>query len=117
MVGIIINTTVYGTHCWPGVVNVPELKAVHFLKDEHLHNFHIKCKKVVSHADRDVEIINLKMEIDKWIRVFYYNPGLGYCQFGQKSCEMLATKLAEVFDLTYVEVLEDGNFGGFYQAD
>jgi coproporphyrinogen III oxidase len=117
MVGIVVNTRVYGTHSWPGVTEVPGLEAVYFLKNEHLHNFHIKCKRVVKHADRDIEIIDFKKQIDDYFYEYYHSESKGYCVFGHMSCEMIATELAEMLNLDYVEVLEDGNFGGFYEKD
>jgi len=85
MVGIIVKTTVYGTHSWPGVVNIPSLEDVHFLKDEHLHNFHIKCKKITDHEDRDIEIIKFKTDIDYFFQTSYDDPSKGYCVFGRNN--------------------------------
>jgi hypothetical protein len=114
--GIIIKTSVQGVHKWQGVVHQSDLKNVDFLQYPHFHIFEIKCKKYVNHSDRDVEIINLKLQIDKYIRDQYFNTDLGYCVFQEMSCEMLAIQLADHFNLDYCEVIEDGNFGGFCEA-
>lgn len=111
--GIIIKTQIQGIHKWTGVTQHFDLQNVSFLQYPHFHIFHIKCKKYVSHSDRDIEIIDLKLKIDNYLHNTYYNDGLGYCVFNQMSCEMLATELVNCFNLDYCEVLEDGNFGGF----
>lgn len=111
--GIIVKTQVSGTHSWNNVVNNLDLSNVYFLQYEHFHIFHIKCYMKVTHEDRDVEIINLKTKIDKYLSDTYYVNKCGYCVFNQKSCEMLAEELVDKFNLSKCEVLEDGNFGGF----
>ena len=106
---IIINTQVEGLHNWPAC----DIKEVEFLKFPHRHIFHICAKKEVDHHDRDIEIIRLKREITSFINNKY---GIGHqhaegCDFGSKSCEMLATELVNKFDLDYCSVLEDGENG------
>lgn len=116
MNGIVIKTNIYGIHQWNGVVKDQELENVHFLQHPHMHNFHVTCKRKVTHSDRDVEIIDFKTQIDRYLYDVYFDVDKGYCVFGQTSCEMLANELAVQFDLCYCEVLEDGNFGGFYES-
>ena len=114
---IIIKLQIEATHNWPGVVNQPGLENVHFLKDEHRHIFYITCKKEVVHADRQVEIIMFKRNILNYLQDRYYHNGLGYHALGSMSCEMLATELFKVFDLSYCEVLEDNENGGIVEKE
>ena len=104
---IIINTQVEGIHNWPGC-NIPE---VEFLKFPHRHIFHICCKMKVSHADSDVEIINLKRTINSYLQSIYGHPETSTLMFGSKSCEMIALELLKFFELEYCSVLEDGENG------
>ncbi len=108
-----ITTEVYctlqieGLHHWPGC----PLVEVNYLKDLHRHVFHIKAHKKVSHADRDVEFIVLKHEIQEYLRLKYFNDSSRLCNFGSQSCEMLAKELISKFNLSKCEVSEDGENG------
>lgn len=104
---IIINTQVEGIHNWPGC----DIKEVEFLKFPHRHIFHICCKKEVKHDDRDVEIINLKRQINQVLSQVYGSAETGVLMFGSKSCEMLARELLLTFELEYCSFLEDGENG------
>lgn len=105
---IIINTQVEGIHHWPGC----NIKEVEFLKHPHRHIFHICCKKEVTHDDRDIEIIQLKRKIKDYLFEVYGMPFPKVaCQFGARSCEMLAKELLIEFDLNYCSVLEDNENG------
>ena len=77
---IIVNLQYEATHNWPKC----PFKEVEFLKYPHRHIFYIKCKKEVSHSDRDIEIIMLKRKIEKYLSIEYQND------FRSKSCEMIA---------------------------
>jgi hypothetical protein len=90
------------THCWPDC----PFDDVAFLRDPHRHVFHIKAYKQVSHTDRDVEFIRLKMAIERYLQ-FKYVVG----DFGAKSCEMLAEELILRFNLSKCEVSEDNENG------
>lgn len=103
---IIINTQVEGIHNWPEC----DIKEVEFLKFPHRHIFHICCKKEVTHEDRDIEIINLKREINIVLQQTYGNEQ-GVLLLGRKSCEMIASELVQAFNLNYCSVLEDGENG------
>lgn len=105
---IIINLQVEGIHCR---ADCP-LEEVRFLKDPHRHIFHIQCQKIVSHADRDIEIIMLKRNILNELNRKYWDAN-NCCQFGSMSCEMIAHELLEKFSLDYCQVLEDGENWGF----
>lgn len=105
MLKVIVSLTIEGIHKWSGC----NIKEVDFLKQEHRHIFYIKCKKVVSHDDREIEIIMLKRTILAYLRQKYEENGI--CKFGDKSCEMIAKELLEVFSLSSCEVLEDNENG------
>lgn len=108
---IIVKLQVDGVHQWPGVTKDHSLFSVFFLKYPHRHMFHIVAKKEVSHSDRDIEIINLKRNIEKYLQEHYYNAELKTHEFKDMSCEMIANMLVKVHGLSYCEVLEDGENG------
>lgn len=97
---IVVKLTFEGVHCWPKC----NIKEVMFLRNPHRHIFFVKCKKEVNHNDRDIEIIQLKRQIEKYLSAFKKD-------FGSKSCEMIATLLVKEFNLNYCEVLEDNENG------
>lgn len=86
------------THNWPGC----PYDEVDYLKVPHRHIFHVKAYHIVEHNDRDVEFIMMKHRIQEYLSKKYRGG-----KFGAKSCEMLATELCEVFNLTRCEVSED----------
>lgn len=99
---VVVTLRVEGFHGWPEAHD-----AVDFLRHRHRHIFHIKAWKNVTHADRDVEIILLKRELDRHLSFNYGTP----CEFGRMSCEEIATVLLRVHKLAACEVLEDGENG------
>jgi hypothetical protein len=101
---VVVRLRVEGFHCW---AECP-LEEVSFLRDRHRHIFHIELSKVVTHSDRDVEIILLKRKVESWLRDTYGMP----CEFGSMSCEHIAEAIVEQFDLSSCTVLEDGENGG-----
>jgi len=104
---IIVKLQYEALHNWPGVVEViPDKSHVHFLQYPHRHIFHITCEKTVTHQDRDIEIIDFKQQILKWLEQTY-NGNLG-----AMSCEMLSTEIGNTFKCDMVEVLEDNENGG-----
>lgn len=100
-----------GIHQW----DTCELKEVEFLKFPHRHIFTIIAKKEVSHSDRDIEFIKLGREILEYISSNYekcseYNTALN---LKSTSCEMIAEKVLNHFNLLECEVWEDmENAGG-----
>lgn len=98
---VIIKLQFEGIHCWPEC----PIEQVSFLKNPHRHMFYVKACKHVIHNDRDVEIIVLKRNMERWIRDSWGG------QFGKMSCEDIAEKLIEQFDLKWCEVLEDNENG------
>lgn len=108
--GIIVNFAIEGLHHWPEC----PIEEVAYLKDKHRHTFCFTCKKLVSHDDRDTEIIIFKNTVRAYLRSKYGRSieGIRECDFGSMSCEMLARELVERFDLYYCSVLEDNENGG-----
>lgn len=109
---VVVSLQVEGTHHWDSC-NKAE---VNYLAHEHRHMFHIKAKKNVSHGDREIEIIKLKHKLEEHF-VQYYCQHKKLNRFGAKSCEMLALELCKQFELSYCEVLEDGENGAEVEGD
>ena len=106
---VIVKLQVDGIHCWPAAKEVfPE---VAFLSDPHRHMFHITCKMIVNHDDRDKEFIMLKRDILDYLRKKYYDEKSRTHQFESRSCEMLARELMDNFNLKYCSVFEDDENG------
>ena len=97
-----------GIHAW---YTCP-IDEVDFLRVDHRHIFHVKAYSAVTHSDRDVEFIQLKHEIQEYIRDTYWDSNKRTHYLGAKSCEMLAIELIEKFNLIKCEVNEDGENGG-----
>lgn len=100
---IIVKLQVEGIHFWKGC----DIEEVDFLANAHRHIFHITCKKKVNHDDRDIEIIMLKRQILDFLESKYGKV----CEFGSRSCEMIAVELRDTFQLNYCSVLEDNENG------
>lgn len=105
---------VEGIHHWPQC----PFEEVAYLRDPHRHVFHIKAYQEVNHDDRDVEFIMLKHAIQTYILDKYATGkpqegcfGPNVCDFGARSCEMIAQELIEAFELSRCEVSEDGENG------
>jgi hypothetical protein len=106
---ISVKLQIEGLHNWPEArAHFPE---VGFLAEMHRHIFHIKAVKLVSHDDRDVEIILFKREIIDYIDRNCFSLKTNCIDFGPRSCEMIAKDLVEAFDLESCEVLEDNENG------
>jgi hypothetical protein len=98
---IIVSLQFEGTHSWQGAHG-----NVGFLRHMHRHLFFIRCKREVSHDDREVEIIHFKREIKAHLERKFPDGNMG-----NWSCEMLAKYLLNTFGLNYCEVLEDNENG------
>ncbi len=107
---IIINLQVEGLHMWESLDESTH-EEVKYLKYPHRHIFKIKAYKLVTHADRDIEIIMLKRNVSRYLETQYYDPDFNCCNFESRSCEMIAQELAVLFNFDEVEVLEDGENG------
>lgn len=103
MYKIIIQTSFPGFHHWP---TAPE--KFHYLRHVHRHVFHVRAEMIVTHDNRDIEFIDLKNQVEDFIRVNYSNQTFTY------SCEQISKTLSDIFHFDYVEVLEDNENGGSY---
>lgn len=100
---VITYNQVIGFHSYP---DAP--KSCVYLSARHRHVFVIRCKFLVSHNNREVEINTMNKEIEDALLNEFGSP----CEFGSYSCEDIAQWLLNRFSsMNEVEVLED-NFGG-----
>lgn len=97
-----------GLHCWPECPH----EEVYFLRFLHRHMFHFRCHKTVDHSNRSTEFIILKNQITKYLVDTYWDGKFNCCNFGHRSCEMIAEELCSEFNLCQAEVSEDGENGG-----
>lgn len=104
---IVVKLQIEGTHNWPDC----DIDEVAFLKYTHRHLFYIRVEKEVTHNNRDIEIINLKHNIEDYFKTYYYKDSVRIHCFGDYSCEDIGEKLLEDFELDLVEVLEDNENG------
>ena len=102
---VLVKLAVDGMHNFPKAAELfPE---VAFLADRHRHMFHFTLAKMVNHSDRDKEFIMLKRDIIDYINGEYFDDLTRTCEFGSKSCEMLAEEILKEFDADWVECWED----------
>lgn len=101
---IITYNEIEGTHNYPAAPN-----EVKYLSNEHRHIFIVRTRCLVSHNEREIEIIKEQHKIQK---TFSEKFGYPVCAFGTMSCESIAEWLLQLLpELNYVEILEDG-YGG-----
>lgn len=104
-----------GIHRYPAAAVDPTLKTgdwldVSFLATPHRHIFHFRVEMEVFHDNRDVEFIQAKRIMEKWLMD-------GTLQLDYKSCEMMARDLYQKCISTWpardyvIEVSEDGENG------
>ena len=106
---VIVKLAVDGMHAFLKAAELfPE---VDFLSQRHRHMFHFTVACAVTHSDRDKEFIMLKRDIIDYINGEYFNDLTRTCEFGAKSCEMLADQILKEFDAEWVEVWEDQENG------
>lgn len=104
---VLTHNEIIGCHCWE---SAPEKFA--YLRDAHRHVFVIRCKFLVSHTDREIEINEMQDIIEAHFKkAFERRAGLSGLYFGTMSCEDIARYCIEQFGCEECEVLEDG-FGG-----
>jgi hypothetical protein len=98
-----------GWHRWP---DAPERQA--FLRVLHRHQFHITGTSEAKHANRQVECFDIadamRLALERWRTVD------GSYDFGDKSCETIATYLVNSLHLYSCEVREDGLQGATVYA-
>lgn len=116
-INVVVKLQFEALHHWPGVVEHPELKPVHFLAHLHRHIFYVTAKKMVTHSDRDVEIIMLKRNIESYLHRRYFAEDADALFLKNASCEMIAEELLKYFGLDYCEVLEDNENGAEVYAE
>jgi hypothetical protein len=105
---IIVRFSWEGIHYYP---NCP-IESVGYLKFPHRHLFQIRCEKHVDTEDREIEILAFRTQIIADLN----------CQFPEGnleswSCETLCQYLMKKWNLSLVEVLEDGENGAKKTAD
>ena len=102
---VMVKLAVDGCHNFPKAAELfPE---VAFLASRHRHMFHFTVACKVTHSDRDKEFIMLKRDVIDYINREYFDDFSRTCEFGSKSCEMLAQEVLERFDAEWVECWED----------
>lgn len=102
---VIISFEVEGFHNYP---NAP--KDVEFLKFKHRHSFKIKAGYHVTDLNREKEIFITRDTIITHLNKLFGAP----CQFGERSCEMIASEILKVNSedgMIWCEVWEE-NTGG-----
>ena len=95
-----VKETVLGTHCWS---NCPH-EEVKFLQNEHHHDFTIRVSCEVTHDDRDIEFIMLRLVLKRFIWEQYANENpVDYflVRFGLRSCEIISNEIREHLINTY----------------
>ena len=104
-----------GIHRYPQAATDPKLATgdwldVSFLATPHRHMFHFRVEMEVFHDDRDVEFIQLKRILERWLSD-------GTLSLDYKSSEMMAKDLHKLIDVKWpnrdivIEVSEDGENG------
>jgi len=103
---IICSFTFEGFHNWPAA---PPKHG--YLKQRHRHLFHVTALKDVTDGDREIEFIQLKRDMVKYVATEFKS------ELGPLSCELLAIILCKEFDLKSCTVLEDGENGAIVESD
>lgn len=85
-VTVIIQFEIEGFHRY---LNAPD--EVRFLSDNHRHTFIIKAGYLVEDLNREKEIFIERDFIKTYLTETYGSP----CEFGEMSCEMIATEILE----------------------
>lgn len=116
-----MKTTVFVTtkceliHSFPEANTIPELCAkdefdVSFLTHPHRHMFGFRVETEVFHDDRDIEFIQLKRNVNKFLSTLPKD-------LGRTSCEQLGKQIIDFLEVRYdrkgwmVTVDEDGENG------
>lgn len=100
-ISIVVRFHFEGIHSWP---DVPDNHPATYLRNPHRHLFYVQATKRVSHEERDIEIIEFKKEMKRYCGEQFSGPHT-------LSCETMARKLLEAFNLEKCRVLEDGENG------
>ena len=110
------KTLVEVTVKFPGIHFWADAKPpVEYLQHPHRHTFHVTARKAVMGLDREIEFIQLRQEILEYLGI---NRMEGEAiDLGGESCEMIAVRMVEQFELYSCTVSEDGEFGATFYAD
>lgn len=99
---VLTYNAIEGFHKYP---NAPAF--CDYLASIHRHVFVIRCTFEVSHNEREIEINQMQLKIDEYLKSKYGYP----CKFDNLSCESIAEDIMTTFNASTVSVLED-NYGG-----
>jgi len=107
------RTRFIGFHRWPDAPN-----DVFYLRDFHRHEFHVELCVEVAHADRAVEFITLRRQLDHFIKTRHLGDPHDPTETA-RSCEMFAEIIVSYFQkleykVVHVDVSEDGENGARY---
>lgn len=103
---IVINTDFIGFHSWS---NAPEKFT--YLGTLHRHKFFVTAYKKVTGSDREIEFIDFKNLITKYLRKYYDQKQFGF------SCEHIAEDILRTFDCDKVYVFEDNENGACVEKE
>lgn len=106
---IVVKLQVEGLHNWPEAKEV--MPQMDFLSYPHRHLFYIEAVKEVGDWNREIEIIDFKRKIDRWLYETFYDYDKQILDFEYLSCEKLACFILKHFNCTQVSVLEDNENG------
>ncbi len=102
-----VSTRFESLHRWE---SIPSDHPKQFLKHDHRHEFHVAVWVEQDHANRAVEYLVLKDQLNGYLKDY---------KMGPMSCEMLAQEIINYVKALYpglkvcCEVLEDGENGAF----
>lgn len=99
-----------GIHFWAGAT-----PPVEYLQHPHRHTFHVTARKRVVGLDREIEFIQLRQQMLEYLGLNRME-GEAIDLVGD-SCEMIADRMVEHFDLYSCSVSEDGEFGATVYAE
>lgn len=106
---IIVKFEFAGWHRWP---DAP--MEYQYLSFNHRHMFHVEAGKLVSHSNREIEIIDLKGRMESFCRHNWgRQPAAGENAWSH-SCEDMAAALCQQFKMDWCCVLEDGENGAVH---
>jgi light-regulated signal transduction histidine kinase (bacteriophytochrome) len=103
---IVIKTDFIGFHYWD---NAPDKFG--YLKSPHRHKFFVTVYKQVTGSDREIEFIDFKHQVTRYLRDFYEHKTFSL------SCEHIAEDIMRFFDCDKVYVFEDDENGAMIVKD
>lgn len=112
---VIVKTQFEALHHWP---DIPDEHPSQYLRYPHRHIFHITLWCEVSEHNRQIEFIDYKRKLDKFLNFgFAIDKQSLLPTIGSRSCEMIAEViLKQCPEANRVEVLEDGEMGAIVYA-